>query len=171
MFKLQRSAENPVLKPTDNEWEKVAAFNGSVIKDGDTFHMLYRAVSEEKEQHGEKLQVSTIGHAISSDGIHFIDHQQFIKPEEEFEKFGCEDPRVTKFGDYFYVFYTALSTFPFSASGIKSAVVKTKDFKTIEKKALVTPYNSKAMTLFPEKINGKMTAILPNVHQYGVHLC
>ncbi|MBU2251692.1 MAG: hypothetical protein KKH25_05490, partial [Candidatus Omnitrophica bacterium] len=36
----------------------------------------------------------------------------------------------------------------------------TRDFKKIEEKHLVTPFNSKAMALFPSKINGKMTAIL-----------
>lgn len=160
MLKLTRSSDNPVLAPSNNDWEKTAAFNGSAIKDGDTFHIVYRALSSEKDHHGEHMNVSSIGHAISTDGIHFIDRKQLIKPEEDFEIYGCEDPRITKFEDSYYIFYTALSTYPFSAPGIKAAVAKTKDFATIEKKALVTPYNAKAMTLFPERINGKMVAIL-----------
>src|SRR5690606_18041483 len=133
-------------------WEKTATFNGSVIQNGETFHMAYRAVSEQTNHHDNSMQVSTIGHAVSSDGIHFSEQRQFIKPEHDWEMFGCEDPRITKFGDTFYIFYTALSTYPFSAPGIRSAVALTKDFKTIERKALVTPFNSKAMTLFPETI-------------------
>jgi predicted GH43/DUF377 family glycosyl hydrolase len=35
-----------------------------------------------------------------------------------------------------------------------------KDLKTIQKKRLVTTFNSKAMALFPEKINGKIYAVL-----------
>jgi predicted GH43/DUF377 family glycosyl hydrolase len=39
-------------------------------------------------------------------------------------------------------------------------VATTKDFQTIEEKHLVTRFNSKAMGLFPERINGKMAAVL-----------
>ena len=39
-------------------------------------------------------------------------------------------------------------------------ILFTKDFKKVEEKHLVTPFNSKAMALFPEKINGKYMAIL-----------
>ena len=56
--------------------------------------------------------------------------------------------------------YTALSVYPFSAAGIKVAVATTKDFKNIDEKHLVTPFNAKAMVLFPEKINGKYVALL-----------
>lgn len=160
MIKLQRSDKNPIIRPSDISWEEVAAFNGSVVKDGETYHMLYRAISDEIIHHDNRMQLSTLGYAESSDGISFSNKRQFITPEHEWEKFGCEDPRITKFGDTYYIFYTALSTYPFSAPGIKSAVALTKDFKTIERKSLVTPFNSKAMTLFPEKVHGKMAAIL-----------
>ena len=36
----------------------------------------------------------------------------------------------------------------------------TKDLKKIRQKHLVTPFNAKAMALFPNKVNGKMCAIL-----------
>ena len=48
----------------------------------------------------------------------------------------------------------------FSADGIKVAVAVSNDLKTIEEKHLVTPFNAKAMALFPERINGKIAAIL-----------
>ena len=85
--------------------------------------------------------------------------EQLIKPEYDWEKFGCEDPRITKFGDKYFIFYTALSRYPFSADGIKVALVITKDFKKLEKH-LVTPFNAKAMALFPELIDGKIAALL-----------
>ena len=58
------------------------------------------------------------------------------------------------------IYYTALSNYPFNADGIKIAVATTKDFKKIDTKRLITPFNAKAMTLFPEKINGKYVALL-----------
>ncbi len=68
--------------------------------------------------------------------------------------------RVTKLGDKYYIFYTALSQYPFRADGIKIGVAITKDFKKIDAKYPVTTFNSKAMALFPEKIGGKITAVL-----------
>ena len=108
----------------------------------------------------EQKNISVIGHAISNDGKHFSDREELIVPQEEWEKYGCEDPRVSKWGEYYYIFYTALGVYPFSREGIKVAVAKTKDFKTIEERHLVTPFNAKAMALFSESVSGKMTVIL-----------
>lgn len=156
MFVAKRSTHNPLLKPTgDHAWESYATFNWCPIQDKSKIHCLYRAESEEKYVHGKELRISTVGYAQSKDGRYFEDRSQLVFPEYEWEKFGCEDPRVTKIGDTYYIFYTALSTFPFSADGIKVAVATTKDFKKIKDKHLVTPFNAKAMTLFPEKIKGK----------------
>lgn len=161
MFVLRRSTHNPILKPTgDHAWESFATFNWCPIQDRSKIHCLYRAESEEKYVHGQRLRISSIGYARSKDGRYFEERHQLVYPEREWEKFGCEDPRVTKIGNKYYIFYTALSTFPFSAAGIKVALAITKNFKTIEEKHLVTPFNAKAMTLFPEKINGKYVAML-----------
>jgi predicted GH43/DUF377 family glycosyl hydrolase len=164
MFVVKKSTHNPLLKPTgDHAWESFATFNWCPIQDKSKIHCVYRAESEGKYLHGKNLRVSSVGYARSKDGRYFEERSQLIFPEFEWEKFGCEDPRVTKIGDVYYIFYTALSTFPFSAEGIKVAVATTKNFKTIEEKHLVTPFNAKAMTLFPEKINGKYVAML-SVH-------
>jgi beta-1,2-mannobiose phosphorylase / 1,2-beta-oligomannan phosphorylase len=58
------------------------------------------------------------------------------------------------------VFYTALGGQPFNAGNIKVAVAISKDLEAIDEKHLVTPFNAKAMTLFPERVNGKVTVIL-----------
>ena len=104
-------------------------------------------------------QISVIGIGKSKDGIHFEDRNPLIVPKEEWEKFGCEDPRVTYFEGVFYIFYTALSKYPFSADGIKVAVASSGNLKKIDERHLVTPFNAKAMTLFPERINGKIVVI------------
>jgi len=104
--------------------------------------------------------LSVVGFADSLDGIHFENRRKLIGPTENWEQFGCEDPRVTFFEGKYYIFYTALSTFPFNAAGIKVAVAITDDFKTIQEKHLVTPFNAKAMIMFPERINGKIVVAL-----------
>lgn len=160
MIQFRRNSNNPILKPdSKNSWESQAVFNPSIVKD-DMYHMVYRAVSDVQDWQGKRLSLSTIGHAQSSDGITFTNREQFIKPEMDFEKFGCEDPRITKIGGEYFVFYTALSDYPFYPSAIKIGLALFSDFTSRVEKHLVTPFNSKAMTLFPEKINGKYAALL-----------
>ncbi len=143
-----------------NFWEREAAFNGCPVLRDRCIDLVYRAQSSPILHEGVKMEVSTIGHATSRDGIHFEKHRQLIVPEKPWERYGCEDPRVTRIGDTYYIFYTALSAYPFSADGIRSAVALTRDFRRIDERHLVTPFNAKAMTLFPEKVGGKYAAIL-----------
>ena len=162
MLIVKRYPNNPIIKPDINHpWETYATFNGTITKEKELFHLFYRAMSDEENYHGHhQIRLSSIGHTVSSDGFNFNERWQFIKPEYEWERYGCEDPRVTRFEGSFYIFYTALSSFPFQASGIKVAVAVSDDLKTIKEKHIVTPFNAKAMTLFPERINGKITVLL-----------
>ena len=161
MISVKRSSHNPVLIPErDNSWEKTAAFNGSVIRDGELTRMVYRAMSSHQIHHGHPMLLSTIGIADSADGVHFHNRRRFIKPEKEWEKFGCEDPRITKLGDTYYILYTGLSGYPPGPDHIKIAVAISSDLETIDEKYPVTTFNAKAGALFPEKINGKYTMAL-----------
>jgi predicted GH43/DUF377 family glycosyl hydrolase len=160
MFSVKRYHRNPILTPNHkNYWEAFATFNMSVVKVGDTIHGLYRAISS-SDSIRKPSQISVIGHTSSKDGVTFEDRTKFITPSENFDKYGCEDPRVTLFEGTYYTFYTALSEYPYNANGIKVAVALSKDFKKVTKKYLVTPFNAKAMTLFPERIGGKVTALV-----------
>ncbi len=159
MYVAKRSEHNPILIPNkDHYWEGFATFNMSPVKKGKTIYGLYRAISA-VDKITTQQQTSIIGIGRGKDGIHFDDREPFIVPQEPWDIHGCEDPRVTFFEGKYYIFYTALSGYPFSADNIKVAVAVSKDLKSIEKRHLVTPFNAKAMTLFPERINGKITVI------------
>lgn len=161
MFSVKPSPHNPILRPVrQHNWEKVAATNASPIQIGDTLHLLYRAIGNPDRMVAPDLFRSTIGHAMSHDGVHFENRKVLVEPEEEWEKFGCEDPRVTKMDGKYYIFYTGISDPHPGKDSIKVAVAITKDFKKIEERHLVTPFNAKAMALFPEKVNGKYTVIV-----------
>lgn len=160
MYVLKRSHHNPILVPNkDNYWEAFATFNMSVVKKGKIFYGVYRAIGAEDKLLPQR-QISVIGLGKSKDGRHFEERIPFILPTEEWEKYGCEDPRITFFEGKYYIFYTALSKYPFEASGIKVALGISKDLKKVEEKHLITPFNAKAMTLFPERVNGKITVIV-----------
>lgn len=161
MLTLERSAENPILRPRYEEaWESRGSFNGSVVCDGDVVHLVYRGQSAEQAHHGVGLSLSTVGYAASTDGLHFYDRRQLFGPEHAWEAFGCEDPRITRFEGMYYICYTALSAYPFSPPAIKVGVAITRDFQTIEEKHPVTTFNSKAMALFPGRVDGQLAAVL-----------
>jgi len=161
MFTLTRSEHNPILSPLKTHpWEAAAAFNGCPIVKGTETHLVYRAMSEPQLLKEPHIRMSVVGHAVSSDGLHYENRKILIEPDTDFDRYGCEDPRITKLGDMYYIFYTALGGFPFAAENIKVAVALSTDLKTIKEKHLVTPFNAKAMALFPDTINGKMGALI-----------
>jgi beta-1,2-mannobiose phosphorylase / 1,2-beta-oligomannan phosphorylase len=161
MLSVNRNPLNPILAPNPaNPWESVSVFNGCITKQNSLYTLLYRALSSPQNYQGINLQLSTIGKTTSPDRTHFTNRSQLIKPECDWEKFGCEDPRVVFLDNKYYIFYTALSNFPPSAPSIKVGLAISPDLEVISEKHLVTPFNAKAMSLFPEKIAGKYVAIL-----------
>jgi predicted GH43/DUF377 family glycosyl hydrolase len=160
---VRRSDENPILKPKRGHfWEAQAVFNGCPVKIREGVSLVYRALSLPYYSSLTKarLPVSSISVAQSKDGIHFTGRRRFIFPEHSWERFGCEDPRVTKFNGKYYIFYTALSTWPPNAEGIRVGLAISKGLKKVQEKHPVTPFNAKAMALFPQRISGKIYAIL-----------
>ncbi len=156
---VKRSPENPILLPDPKSaWEAAAAYNPCAVESDGVIHLLYRATGAKQKVGGVDVEVSTIGHATSKDGINFKGREQLFAPQYDWERYGCEDPRATTFEGKHYIFYTAVREF--SADGIKVAVAITKDCKKIDEKHLVTPFNAKAMALFPERVNGKIAAVL-----------
>ncbi|MSR70685.1 hypothetical protein EXS62_01460 [Candidatus Kaiserbacteria bacterium] len=160
MYVIRRSQNNPLIAPqSDKHWEARGTYNPSPIKKGTVTHLFYRAQGR-PDALMTPAGISSIGKALSLDGEHYQNRRQFIIPEESWEKYGCEDPRATFFEGKYYIFYTALGGLPFGPGNIKVAVAVSKDLETVEEKHLVTPFNAKAMTLFPERIGGKITVIL-----------
>ncbi len=161
MFTVTRSEHNPILSPDEaHPWEAAAAFNGCPVMVGKKTYLVYRALSEPQLLKEPHIRMSVVGRAISSDGEHYGERMALVKPSTDFDRYGCEDPRVTKIGKSYYILYTALGGFPFSADNIKVAVAITDDMETIREKHLVTPFNAKGMAFFPEKVNGKFAAVL-----------
>ena len=95
-MQITRSKSNPILVPDVNhEWESFAAFNGNVFRLNGEDHLVYRAISDFRRMEGQDLRMSSIGHAVSKDGIHFEKRGLLLRPELPWDRFSCEDPRVT----------------------------------------------------------------------------
>ena len=160
MTVIRRSKRNPLVWPNrENGWEAEAAFNGCALRTPKRIDLFYRAESSPEKIDGNEMRLSSIGHAASADGLRFTEREQLIVPQHDWERFGCEDPRATRFEGKYYIFYTALSRYPFTADGIKVGLAVGKDLKSLEKHP-VTTFNAKAMALFPGRVKGKMAALL-----------
>lgn len=162
MYVVKRSEHNPILSPTrEHSFENFAVINGNPIKIGSFIHLLYRAQTFPENFENGSFSLSTVCRATSTNGVNFKNREVFVFPENSWERYGCEDPRVTKVDGKYYIFYTALSAYPLNVpDGIKVGLAISKDLKSVTEKHLITPFNAKAMTLFPEKINSKYTALL-----------
>jgi beta-1,2-mannosidase len=91
--------DNPILQPIGDGWQSANLYNPAAIVVDDRVALLYRGHAADK--------VSHIGIAFSDDGIHFErEDEPLLSPEFDYERHGCEDPRITRIGDTYYLTYT-----------------------------------------------------------------
>jgi predicted GH43/DUF377 family glycosyl hydrolase len=160
MFVIRRELHNPILSPqAERPWESVATYNPSAVRVDDGVRIFYRAIGS-PDAFGTHPNLSTIGTAFAEDGVHFHSREQIIAPKESWDMFGCEDPRVTFFEGKWYCFYTALGGYPFGPDNIKVALAIGDSPNNFTERHLITPFNAKAATLFPERIDGEIVMLL-----------
>jgi predicted GH43/DUF377 family glycosyl hydrolase len=161
MFIINRESHNPLLAPRrERPWEALATFNPSTVRTEEGVRLFYRALGNADALQTPTAGLSSIGMAFSEDGVHFHSREQVIVPQEPWDRFGCEDPRVTCFEGRWYCFYTALGGFPFGPDNIKVALAIGDAPNNFTERHLITPFNAKAATLFPERIDGDIVMVL-----------
>ncbi len=149
---LEKFEGNPILKPIpEHSWESKCVFNCASFCDEDKVHIVYRAMGEDN--------ISRLGYASSPDGFSIDERlpEPIFSPEGEFESSGCEDPRITKVGREYYMFYTA---FDGQTAQIGQANIKVNNFlaKRWKWRKRIYPFprvRNKDVVLFPEKIKEK----------------
>jgi len=132
---LRKYPGNPVLVPQGDGWESRAVFNPATWTDGDKVYLLYRAEGPcSFPNFPEKEVTSRIGLAISIDGKHFErELHPVMEPTEPYEiPGGCEDPRIVRINDTFYMTYTA-----YDGKVARLAMAVSQDLKMWEKKGLI----------------------------------
>lgn len=191
-LQLNRMEQNPVIKPnTDNFWESKQVFNAAAVYEQGKVHLVYRAIGD--------YDTSVLGYASSEDGVHFDDKhpdpiyiptQPFEMPQGGIPWFasgpgnlvkspyesggggygGCEDPRLTKIDDRYYMTYIAYDAA--NPPRVALSSISVTDFHNKnwnwETPVLISPPGvvDKNCVIFPEKINGKyaiMHRIYPNI--------
>ena len=177
-MKLKRYKHNPILVANSNSsWESGAVFNcGAVNGENSGVYLIYRAIPKgyTKNPHGSGYidYISSLGCATSDDGFHFTrSNKPIIEPSNEYDQFGCEDPRITKLEinkhNMYLITYTALSAPAFTGYGNRVALASTKDFCIFHKHGVVIPgLESKNAVIFPELMDGKIVMlhrVVPNI--------
>lgn len=145
---LTRYKGNPIISAADMPYPCEHVYNSGAAKHKDQYVLLLRC--------GRLHSRSDFGVAFSDDGYNFKIHPEpvmtpategiFAGPENK----GIEDPRITRIGDDYYIFYSCYST-----RGFQTGLAKTQDFMEYERIALTTAVDYRNCVLFPEKINGQ----------------
>lgn len=184
-MKLVRYEKNPILSPNPkNFWESDVTCNPGAWYDKKTktVYLLYRGAGSDAEH---KI---SLGLATSIDGYRFqrVSNKPVFSPEEGQFDGGCvEDPRIVKFGSYYFITY-ACRPFPpgeywlpeknrrylppvFPAdvpiaarqNGTSTGLAITKDFQTYIRLGRLTDptVDDRDVILFPEKINGNFVLL------------
>ncbi|HJO94465.1 MAG TPA: glycoside hydrolase family 130 protein [Victivallales bacterium] len=169
--KVCKYDKNPILRATGTKFESMAVFNSTAILVNDTVYLFYRSENWGMENwnpanvrpkgwtwRDEWPGVSTIGMATSKDGINFTRSKKpAIAPDHDYEQIGgCEDPRITKIDDFYYMTYTGVGL-PNRVS--KLCLATSKDLVNWEKHGPILKGwdngNNKSGAILPKKINGK----------------
>jgi predicted GH43/DUF377 family glycosyl hydrolase len=160
----QRFAGNPILSATDFPSTVNAVFNpGAAEVKGRTLLLL---------RVEDRSGLSSLVVATSENGLTGweIDQTRGLQPRSDVdeEKWGLEDPRITRIGDDYYVVYVG-----FSAYGPLVSLAKTKDFEHWERCGVLLPPEDKDAALFPTTFNGRWGLIhrpVPAMSGLGKHV-
>ena len=120
--------EGVILEPTELEFENQGVLNPTVVQQGNTLHMFYRAV--------KKGNYSSIGYCKLDGPLKVVKRlkKPVLSPEFDYEKQGTEDPRIVFFKGIYYIFYTA-----YDGKNALVAYAKSKDLKAWDKQGIITP--------------------------------
>jgi predicted GH43/DUF377 family glycosyl hydrolase len=119
--------ESVLLEATENEFENQAVLNPTIVQQGDTLHMFYRAVKEGN--------YSSIGYCKLKGPLTIVERRNspILFPEHDYEIHGTEDPRVVFLDGIYYMFYTA-----YDGRNALVAYATSKDLKKWEKQGIIS---------------------------------
>ena len=152
---FKRYKHNPIISPDSTKsYEKKGTYNPCAIIHQNKFYVIYRVEDESG--------VSRLCLAISNDGFKFKKYKNnpIIEPGIPEEKGGCEDPRITKIDDTFYLTYTSYNGMqPVTPDTINTSLATSKNLIDWKKQGIIVK-GLKSTALFPEKIKGKYLMLI-----------
>lgn len=147
---FSRYEGNPILTAADWPYTVNSVFNPAAVRfDGETL-LLVRVE--------DRTGFSHLDVARSADGLTgwVVEPDRGLLPDlgSPAERFGIEDPRITRFGDEFMIVYTG-----FSSNGPVVCLASTRDFRTYERHGVLMPPDDKDAALFPYQFDGRWALI------------
>jgi len=145
---IERYNGNPILTKTDIPYAVETVHNAGITRYNGQVIMLFRS----HLRNGRSI----IGIATSDDGFNFtVGPKPFMVPSTEgsfaeYEAYGVEDPRICCIDGDYLITYSA-----YSKHGVRIALARTQDFKSIERVSLITQADMRNVVIFPERFNGR----------------
>lgn len=120
--------EGVLLAPTDLFFENKAVLNPGIYQEGNTVHVVYRAINDQF--------VSHLGYAKLEGPTKVAErwNQPFMAPKLRYEKCGLEDPRIVKIDDTIYMTYVA-----HDGKNAVSAYAAGPDLFSLKKEGIISP--------------------------------
>lgn len=155
---FQRFDGNPIITPADFPLTVNAVFNpGATEFEGRTLLLM-------RVEH--RTGLSSLAVATSDDGLTGwqIDPLRGLQPDPglEEERWGIEDPRITRIDDLYYVVYVG-----YSAYGPLVCLATTRDFMHWERFGVLQPPEDKDAALFPQTFDGRWALLHRPVPSFG----
>jgi len=149
-----------VIAPRGTGFESAGTFNPAVVEKDKQIVMLYRAQNHDG--------TSTLGYAVSDDGVHFLrSPEPVLGPEAPYEKGGgTEDPRLVEINGTYYLTYTGYNNVDGIGKDKRDAqlcLATSKDLRNWTRHGIILPaykgkWNvgwTKSGAIVPERIHGK----------------
>ena len=126
MLKVKK--EGVLLRKTDLPFENDSVLNPAIFQDGNTIHMLYRAV--------RSGNYSTIGYCKLEGPLTVVkrDDTPLIIPYSDDASNGVEDPRIVRIEGVYYITYTA-----YNGINALGSLLTSMDLKTFERQGVIVP--------------------------------
>lgn len=120
--------EGILLTKTLLPFEDEAVLNPAIIQEGNTVHMLYRAV--------RKGNYSTIGYCRLEGPLNLVERHEtpLISPYFDYEAHGVEDPRIVKIDDLYYISFTS-----YDGVNALGSLCTSTDLKHFERHGIILP--------------------------------
>jgi len=153
---MERFSDNPILLPIEKHaWESREVFNAAAIYLDRQIHLLYRAIGNDN--------ISRIGYATSLDGYTIKERfeEPVFVPANDYEKDGCEDPRLSQVDEQLVMTYTALREYDhLQVYQIALTTIAKDDFVNRQwnwgtRKLPFPGVRNKNAVIFPQKIGGR----------------
>lgn len=120
--------EGVLLKKTHLSFENDSVLNPGIMQEGNTVHMLYRAV--------RSGNYSTIGYCKLDGPLNIVqrDNTPLLIPFTEEASMGIEDPRIVKIEGIYYITYTA-----YNGVNALGALATSTDLLNFERHGIIVP--------------------------------